>query len=241
VTSVPGSIVFGALTFEAQPVPAPSYLILEGTGPGAMTRRRDVVTSPWVDGETEVASVRGAATYTVVVQCVGTSWSNACVLADAVLAQADLRLLGRRPERHASRAGSAHQRPPDRDPHHPREKDQLMPYTNAAKAIMLSELAGQTTHLSIHTSTGSPSTTGANEATGGSPAYARKVPAFGTVSGGVLPLSTSVTFDLPAGTYRYVGMWASTTFLGYGQLPIDRVLAGQDTLVVSSFSPNLNL
>ena len=117
-----------------------------------------------------------------------------------------------------------------------------MPYTDAGKAVMLDGpgLAAAITHLSMHTSAGSPSTTGANEATGGSPAYARKIPTFGTSSAGVLPLSTAVVFDLPAGTYRYVGAWASGTFLGHGQLPTDRILGAQDTITISQFNPNLN-
>lgn len=117
-----------------------------------------------------------------------------------------------------------------------------MPYTDAGKAIMLDGpgLAPAATHLSIHTSAGSPGSTGANEATGGSPAYARKVPTFGTTVAGVLPLSVALVFDLAAGTYRWVGLWSSSTFLGWGQLPTDRILAGQDTITISAFNPNLN-
>lgn len=114
-----------------------------------------------------------------------------------------------------------------------------MPYSDAAKATMLNALAAVVDHLSLHTSAAVP-TTGGNEATGGTPAYARKVPTFGTVVTGVLPLSTAVVFDVPAGTYRYVGMWASGVWQGYGQLPVDRVKTGQDTITVSAFSPNLN-
>lgn len=116
-----------------------------------------------------------------------------------------------------------------------------MPYTDPAKSVMLTQLASVITHLSLHTSAVSPGTTGASEAAGGSPAYARKVPTFGTVSGGVLPLSAAVVFDVPAGTYANVGMWNSTTFLGYGALPTNRVTVGQDTITINQFAPNLNL
>lgn len=117
-----------------------------------------------------------------------------------------------------------------------------MPYTDAGKAVMLDGpgLAAAATHLSIHTSAGSPGSSGAFEATGGSPAYARKVPSFGLTAAGVLPLSVALVFDLPAGTYRWVGLWSSGTFLGYGQLPIDRILGAQDVVTINKFDPNLN-
>jgi hypothetical protein len=114
-----------------------------------------------------------------------------------------------------------------------------MPYSTFAKNVMLTQLAATVTHLSIHTTT--PNSSGSNEATGGSPAYARKVPAFGTPTGGTLPLSGGVTFDLAAGVYGYVGMWASTNWCGYGLLSTARTLTGQDVIIVSSFTPDLNL
>jgi hypothetical protein len=114
-----------------------------------------------------------------------------------------------------------------------------MPYSTFAKNVMLTELAANVTHLSVHTA--SPGTTGANEATGGSPAYARQVPTFGTATGGTLPLSGGATWDLPAGTYGYVGMWAGSNWCGYGTLPTARVLPGQDVLTISAFTPDLSL
>lgn len=115
-----------------------------------------------------------------------------------------------------------------------------MPYNDASKAVMLNALAAAITHLSLHTSASSPGSTGAAEATGGSPAYARKVPSFGTPALGVLPLSAPVVFDVPAGTYANVGMWAGSTFLGYGALPANRVATAQDTVTVTNFAPHLN-
>jgi hypothetical protein len=52
--------------------------------------------------------------------------------------------------------------------------------------------------------TGSPGTTNApaNEATGGSPAYARK--AFTWTVTGAAAIGSSVTFNVPAGTYNFM-------------------------------------
>lgn len=123
-----------------------------------------------------------------------------------------------------------------------------MPFYTAGKAKMLDGpgLAPAITHLSMHTSAGVPSSAGSNEATGGSPAYTRKVPTFSMSSGGVLTLASAVTFDLPAGTYRYVGGWAGTTFLCYGLMlnssgvAADRVLTGQDVVTINQFSPTVS-
>lgn len=74
-------------------------------------------------------------------------------------------------------------------------------------------LDGQTIDkASLHT--GFPGTTGANEVSGGSPAYAQKAITVGAASGGQRTLSSSVSFDVPASTIRWVGFWNSTTFVG---------------------------
>lgn len=49
-----------------------------------------------------------------------------------------------------------------------------MAFTNASKeSAVAAVVAGTNRYISLHT--GDPGTTGANEATGGSPAYARKL------------------------------------------------------------------
>ena len=74
-------------------------------------------------------------------------------------------------------------------------------------------LNGQTfTAASLHT--GFPGTTGANELSGGSPAYARKTITMSASSGGQRLLAGAVTFDVPASTVRWVGYWNSSTFIG---------------------------
>lgn len=61
--------------------------------------------------------------------------------------------------------------------------------------------------ISLHTAT--PGTTGAAEATGGAPAYARKTTTWaGGASDGIVP-GSQVTFDVPAGTYTHFGIWSS--------------------------------
>lgn len=74
----------------------------------------------------------------------------------------------------------------------------------------------QATYVSMHT--GDPGTTGANEVTGGSPAYARKGASWGTAANGVVTLSSALQFDIPAGvTVTHFGSWsaaAAGTFVG---------------------------
>ena len=67
------------------------------------------------------------------------------------------------------------------------------------------------THASLHTAF--PGTTGSNEVTGGTPAYARKTITVNMSSGGVRALSAGVTFDVPACTVRFIGYWNGSTFL----------------------------
>lgn len=65
-----------------------------------------------------------------------------------------------------------------------------------------------TVYVSLHT--GDPGTTGTAEASGGSPAYARKQSTWTSGTGGVLT-GSQVTIDVPAGTYTYAGLWTAST------------------------------
>lgn len=81
----------------------------------------------------------------------------------------------------------------------------------AAKNTMLNALAIDA--LSLHS--GFPGLTGANEISGGIPAYARVAPTFLSSSGGVRTLSGSVSFDVGAGTtVRWAGSWAAGVYQG---------------------------
>lgn len=86
-----------------------------------------------------------------------------------------------------------------------------MSLTVAAKNTMLNALTIDA--ASLHTAF--PGLTGANELTGGAPAYARKAVTFATAAGGTRALSSAVTFDVPATTVRWFGFWSSGTFVGY--------------------------
>lgn len=89
--------------------------------------------------------------------------------------------------------------------------------TTACKNLMLDAFG--VTHLSLHTAY---SSTGANEVSGGSPAYARKAASFSAAADESKALSATVTFDIPAATTcKYVGMWTALTggtFLGMSAL-----------------------
>lgn len=79
-----------------------------------------------------------------------------------------------------------------------------MALVNNAKNPMLDHLASLAVFASLHT--GDPSTTGANEVTGGSPAYARKAITWNAASGGALDNNANPVFDVPSGTtVTYVG------------------------------------
>ncbi|WNN95003.1 hypothetical protein SEA_MAGRITTE_26 [Microbacterium phage Magritte] len=90
-----------------------------------------------------------------------------------------------------------------------------MPFTNASREAGALAIAALGNFISLHT--GDPGTTGANEATGGAPAYARKQTTWaGGAADGSVP-GSQVTFDVPAGTYTHMGIWSAATggtFLG---------------------------
>lgn len=66
---------------------------------------------------------------------------------------------------------------------------------------------------SLHTAY---SASGANEVTGGSPAYARKAITVAAASSRARAASTAPVFDVPATTVRFIGLWtnAGTVFRG---------------------------
>jgi hypothetical protein len=72
---------------------------------------------------------------------------------------------------------------------------------NAAAAILV--------YASLHSA--DPGATGANEISGGSPAYARQLVAWNPSSGQVSSISATLNFDVPASTVAYVGLWSAVT------------------------------
>lgn len=85
------------------------------------------------------------------------------------------------------------------------------------------------TWISLHTA--DPGTTGASEASGGSPAYARKQTTWTDGADDGVINGSEVTFDAPAGTYTHYGVRSASTagtFIGGGALQS----GGVDTPVV---------
>jgi hypothetical protein len=95
-----------------------------------------------------------------------------------------------------------------------------VPYTVAAKNLMLNALASVLTYAALHT--GAPGSTGANELTGGTPAYARKPIAWNTAAAGNLDDTAPTVFDVAGGTtIRFLGFWSAIsagTFYGSAAL-----------------------
>lgn len=111
-----------------------------------------------------------------------------------------------------------------------------MPITPTEVQVVAVAESAKILYLSIHTTT--PGTTGANEATGGSPAYARKATTV-TASGGT-GTSTQVTFDVPAGTYGFFGCWTAITggtFLGGNALSASQSPGGQSQILLTVTLP----
>lgn len=84
--------------------------------------------------------------------------------------------------------------------------------------------------------TGNPGTSAsiANEATGGSPAYARKLTTWSASTGGV-ENGTAVTIDVPAGTYTHGALCSSVS--GNNMVDasdiVDVVMSGQGQIVAT--------
>lgn len=115
-------------------------------------------------------------------------------------------------------------------------------FTAATRETAALAVTGLGTYISLHT--GDPSTTGANEAAGGSPAYARKSTTWtgGSSDGSVV--GSQVTFDAPAGTYTHFGIWTASTagtFIGGGDLDADVVLGAQAEVKVTATITAANL
>lgn len=108
-------------------------------------------------------------------------------------------------------------------------------YTPAAKIAMLDHLRSLITHASLHT--GDPGTSGANEASGGSPAYARVPVSFGAATTPGEMSHGSLTWNLPAGTFTHVGYWSALTggqFYASDDLATAQVLSSSGQLTIVS-------
>lgn len=118
-----------------------------------------------------------------------------------------------------------------------------MPLTPLARSEMLKALIGDTlggipiTHASLHDN--DPSTSGANEITGGS--YARQAISFSAVgTDGIVETDADVVWPVPASkTIKYVGLWSASTsgtFLGSLAVTPNEVFAGAGSFKLNSGS-----
>jgi hypothetical protein len=106
---------------------------------------------------------------------------------------------------------------------------------NATKEALADAYIALGAYVSLHTS--SPGSTGANEATGGSPAYARQQTTWGADStdDGVRA-GSEVTIDAAAGTYTHMGLWTAAsggTFIDGAALSSSVTLGAQGQVKVT--------
>lgn len=106
----------------------------------------------------------------------------------------------------------------------------------AVHAMLDAQLPTGSASLSLHS--GDPGNTGANEISGGSPAYARKtVTLIAAASRAKTYSSGAQTFDVPAGVaVAYVGVWVSSTFKCGFKLAQAQYFASQGTYVLQPVS-----
>lgn len=107
-----------------------------------------------------------------------------------------------------------------------------------AKNLMLTELGTVALYASLHIA--DPGGTGANEVTGGTPAYIRKLITWDTAAAGSMSDSgTDPVLDVPTGTtITHLGFWsAESAGTNYGEADItDEVFGAQGTYTVTSIT-----
>jgi hypothetical protein len=116
-----------------------------------------------------------------------------------------------------------------------------MPYSVAGKNAMLNALGALAGFASLHTA--DPGDSGANEISGGSPAYARKAVTWNAASGGSMDDSNVPVFDIPpATTVAFAGFWSLVTggVFYAGSDVTDEVFANQGTYTLTDADLDLN-
>lgn len=124
-----------------------------------------------------------------------------------------------------------------------------MPFNDTAKNAALDGLdesiAAGIKFVGIFTASdpGTGTTFSGTEATGGTPAYARQAVTFGAAASGQKSNTGAITFDVPAGTYGFVGYFNTVTgnvagnYLGYG--PINGTVKGFASVDSAGVTSNL--
>lgn len=100
-----------------------------------------------------------------------------------------------------------------------------MAYSTTARNAMLDHLASLIDFVSIHSAY--PGTTGTDEISGGSPAYARQSVTWNAASGGAVTAVSDLVFDVALGTTTaWVGFWSAVSGgTYYGSTPVEAGLA----------------
>lgn len=109
-----------------------------------------------------------------------------------------------------------------------------MAFTNATKETAALAVTGLGAYISLHES--DPGTTGTGEATGGSPAYARKLTTWSGAGSDGSVAGSQVTFDVDAATYSHMGIWTAVTggtFIAGFALNSSAVVSAQGQLLVT--------
>lgn len=111
-----------------------------------------------------------------------------------------------------------------------------MPFSTSGRNAAVDGFTAAAPYASLHSA--DPGSTGANEITGGSPAYARKSVTWAAAASGSASLSAAPVFDVPAGaTVSHFGLWSaatSGTFRGGGALSSTEVYGGQGTYTLNN-------
>lgn len=123
-----------------------------------------------------------------------------------------------------------------------------MPFNDTGKNVALDGLDEAITagikFVGVFTASdpGTGTTFSGTEATGGSPAYARQAVTFGAAASGQKSNTGAITFDVPAGTYGFIGYFNTVTgnavgnYLGYG--PINGTVKGFATVDSAGVTAN---
>lgn len=116
-----------------------------------------------------------------------------------------------------------------------------MPFSTSGCNAMLDALGALAIYASLHTA--DPGDSGANEVSGGAPAYARKSITWNSASAKSMTASNQPAFDVPGSTtVAYVGLFsASSGGTWYGSADVtDEAFGGQGTYTLTSMTLSLS-
>lgn len=86
-----------------------------------------------------------------------------------------------------------------------------MAWNEAGRNLRADATAGLVDNVSLHSS--DPGSTGSDEVSGGG--YARLAPTYGSASGGVADITSTLEFSTPAEqAVSHIGFWNGSTFIG---------------------------